>query len=116
MTDTARRGQHPRTGGGVLLKYRRPNPRGPQRMTDLAFQRCINPRCGRTVDLADTSFRCPECGGLLDVAYDWDRLPVPKSLKQFEAKWANRHDPLDFSGVWRFRDLFPFAPADKIMT
>ena len=85
-------------------------------MTDLAFQRCINPRCGKTVDLSDTSFRCPGCGGLRDVAYDWDRLPVPKSLKHFEAKWANRHDPLDFSGVWRFRDLFPFAPADKIMT
>ena len=49
-------------------------------MTDLAFQRCINPRCGATVDLADTAFRCPKCGGLLDVAYDWDRLPVPKSL------------------------------------
>src|SRR5437764_4116018 len=85
-------------------------------MTDLAFQRCINPRCGTTADLADTSFRCPGCGGLLDVAYDWDRLPVPKSLKQFEAKWANRTDPLDFSGVWRFRELFPFAPDDRIMT
>src|SRR5688572_15176711 len=85
-------------------------------MSDLAFQRCINPRCGKTVDLADTAFRCPGCGGLLDVAYDWDRLPVPKSLRHFEAKWANRSDPLDFSGVWRFRDLFPFAPPDKVMT
>src|SRR5437764_1292414 len=85
-------------------------------MTDLAFQRCINPRCGTTADLADTSFRCPRCGGLLDVAYDWDRLPVPKTLKHFEAKWANRTDPLDFSGVWRFRELLPFAPDDRIMT
>ena len=85
-------------------------------MTDLAYQRCIHPHCGGTADLADTAFACPVCGGLLDVAYDWDRLPVPKSLKHFESKWANRTDPLDFSGVWRFRDLFPFAPADKIMT
>src|SRR4051812_36006901 len=85
-------------------------------MPDLVFQKCINPKCGRTADLSDTSFRCSGCGGLLDVAYDWDRLPVPKSLKHFEAKWANRHDPLDFSGVWRFRDLFPFAPAERIMT
>jgi threonine synthase len=85
-------------------------------MTDLAFQRCIHPHCGGTADLADTSFACPKCGGLFDLAYDWDRLPVPKSLKHFEAKWANRTDPCDFSGVWRFRDLFPFAPADKIMT
>ena len=85
-------------------------------MSDVAFQRCINPRCRATADLADTSFRCPKCGGLLDVAYDWDRLPVPTSFKHFEAKWSNRTDPLDFSGVWRFRDLLPFAPADKIMT
>jgi len=85
-------------------------------MGDLAFQRCINPACRATVDLADTAFRCPKCGGLLDVAYDWDRLPVPKSLAHFQAKWSNRTDPLDFSGVWRFRELFPFAPDDKILT
>jgi threonine synthase len=85
-------------------------------MAEVAFQRCINPHCRATADLADTSFACPACGSLFDVAYDWDRLPVPKSLKHFEAKWASRADPLDFSGVWRFRDLFPFAPADAVMT
>ncbi|HXD87499.1 MAG TPA: threonine synthase [Urbifossiella sp.] len=85
-------------------------------MSDLAFQRCIDARCGGTADLADTSFQCPKCGGLLDVAYDWNRLPVPKALAEFEAKWSRRHDPLDFSGVWRFRQLFPFAADDKIMT
>lgn len=85
-------------------------------MADVVFQRCIHPHCGATVDLGQTAFRCPVCGGLLDVAYDWDRLPVPKSLKQFEAKWANRSHPLDFSGVWRFRELFPFAPDDRVMT
>ncbi len=85
-------------------------------MTDLAFQRCIHPHCGATVDLADTRFQCPKCGGLLDVAYDWNRLPVPGSLKEFEKKWSNRSDPLDFSGVWRFRELFPFAPDSSIVT
>ena len=85
-------------------------------MPDVVFQRCIDPRCGGTADLADTSFRCPRCAGLLDVAYDWNRLPVPKSLKHFEGKWNNRADPLDFSGVWRFRELFPFAPDDAIIT
>src|SRR4029079_3723685 len=65
---------------------------------------------------ADPTFQCPKGGGLLDGAYDWDRLPVPKSLKHFESKWANRSDPLDFSGVWRFRELFPFAPNDAIIT
>ena len=85
-------------------------------MTATAFQRCINPRCRADADLSDTSFACPKCGSLLDVAYDWNRLPVPKSLRDFEAKWANRSDRLDFSGVWRFRSLFPFAPDDRIMS
>ena len=45
------------------------------------------------------------------MAYDWDRLPPPKSLRDFEAKWAERTNPLSFSGVWRFRELLPFAAA-----
>src|SRR5688572_1381055 len=80
------------------------------------FQRCIKPSCAATCDVADTSFVCPRCGGLLDVAYDWNRLPVPKSLRDFEAKWAERSNPLHFSGVWRFHELLPFAPPDRVMT
>ncbi|HEY1189282.1 MAG TPA: threonine synthase [Gemmata sp.] len=85
-------------------------------MSDLLFQRCIDPTCGGTADRFDTAFRCPRCGGLLDVVYDWNRLPVPMSLKHFESKWATRSNPLDFSGVWRFRELLPFAPDDAIVT
>jgi len=85
-------------------------------MTDHAFQRCIHPQCGTTVELTSTRFQCPKCGGLLDVAYDWNRLPVPTSLKHFETKWTDRTNPLNFSGVWRFRELLPFAPDAKIMT
>jgi threonine synthase len=85
-------------------------------MTDLVYQRCIHPHCSGTVSLDDTSFRCPRCGGLLDVAYDWNRLPVPKSLKHFEGKWSERTNPLSFSGVWRFRELFPFARDEQIVT
>jgi threonine synthase len=64
----------------------------------------------------ETAFTCARCGGLLDVAYDWGRLPVPKSLREIEAKWADRTDPLNFSGVWRFRELLPFASPDKVLT
>src|SRR5690606_9495108 len=53
---------------------------------------------------------------LLDVVYDWDRLAPPKSLSWFETKWSRRYEPLDFSGVWRFRELLPFAPEDQIVT
>jgi threonine synthase len=85
-------------------------------MTDVVFQKCITPHCTGTADLTDTAFRCPKCGGLFDVAYDWNRLPVPKALAHFESKWSTRSNPLDFSGVWRFRALFPFAPDSAIVT
>jgi len=83
---------------------------------DAVYQRCIDPACGGIVAVDDTSFVCPRCGGLLDVAYDWDHLPPPKSLREFEAKWADRTNPLSFSGVWRFRELLPFAPPAKVLT
>jgi threonine synthase len=83
---------------------------------DAVFQRCIQPDCAATVGVDDTTFRCPRCGGLLDVAYDWDRLAPPRALRDFEAKWARRSDPLAFSGVWRFRELLPFAPPELVLT
>ena len=58
---------------------------------DAVCQRCIHPDCGGTRAVDDTSFVCPRCGGLLDVAYDWDRLAPPKSLRAFEARWAERN-------------------------
>jgi len=52
----------------------------------------------------------------LDVCYDWSRLPVPKSLRAMENKWASRSDPHCFSGVWRFHELLPFAPLRQCVT
>ena len=84
--------------------------------TDLAFQRCLAPNCGETYDVGEVRTSCGTCGGLLDIVYDWDRLPVPDSLQYFEQKWSRRNDPLCRSGVWRFHELLPFAPPDKVVT
>jgi threonine synthase len=84
--------------------------------TDVAFQRCISPACGETYALDDARVACGRCGNLLDVTYDWSRASVPRSLREFEGKWSRRNDPLCFSGVWRFRELLPFAPPEKIVT
>ena len=81
-----------------------------------AFQRCVNPNCQATFDVAEVLRRCPRCGALLDVDYEWDKLPVPKSLAHFERYWAERSNPLNFSGVWRFRELLPFAPEELCVT
>ncbi len=59
---------------------------------------------------------CGVCGNLLDVVYDWQRLRPPDAWRHFEQKWSRRYDPLDFSGVWRFRELLPFAPDEQIVT
>jgi threonine synthase len=80
------------------------------------FQRCINPGCSAQFPVTEPLSGCSRCGDLLDVAYDWDRLPVPKALREIEDRWGRRNEPLEFSGVWRFRQLLPFAPDDKIVT
>ena len=85
-------------------------------VTEAVFLRCISPKCGATFGVDEVLFACPNCGDLLDVAYDWDRIPVPDSWEFFEQKWANRLDPLFFSGVWRFRELLPFARPEQIVT
>ena len=85
-------------------------------MSSFAFQRCINPECRQTYDLLEVHHACPACGSLLDVAYEWDKLPIPKSLSYFEQFWARRDIPQRFSGVWRFHDLLPFAKLEDCVT
>ena len=84
--------------------------------TDSAFQVCITPSCRATFSVDEVHVACPKCGNLLDIEYDWNRIPVPSSLSEFESRWATRSNPLDFSGVWRFREFLGFAPEDKVVT
>jgi len=81
-----------------------------------AHQACISPDCGATFDTGQVLTACPDCGSLLDIRYDWNAVAVPKTLREFESRWSDRLSPLNFSGVWRFRELLPFAPDDKIVT
>jgi threonine synthase len=83
---------------------------------DAVFQRCISPDCKATLGVEDTNFVCPRCGGPIDVAYDWNRLAPPTSLRDFQAKWSDRSNPLNLSGVWRFRELLPFAEPSQVLT
>src|SRR5205814_8083010 len=90
-------------------------------MTEAAYQQCINPSCRTTYSIDQVKVACTQCGNLLDVCYDWNRLPVPKSLSFFEHRWATKgiggEGRLDFSGVWRFRELLPFyRKEDDVVT
>jgi threonine synthase len=84
--------------------------------TDLAFQRCINPACAATYEARSIRTACDRCGDLLDIKYDWERTALPSKLNEFEAMWSQRTNPVRFSGVWRFHELLPFAPQDKLIT
>ena len=81
--------------------------------SEAAFQQCINPHCHSRFDCSQTLFKCPKCGDLLDIIYDWDKVEVPGKLSDFEARWATRDNRLDFSGVWRFRELLNFCPDES---
>jgi threonine synthase len=82
----------------------------------VAFQQCIHPDCAATYDVGQILTACPKCGSLLDVTYDWNAVPVPMSLSEFERRWTTRLNPVDYSGVWRFRELLPFATDEQIVT
>ncbi|MBW8000603.1 MAG: threonine synthase [Planctomycetes bacterium] len=76
---------------------------------NIAYQKCINPDCQAEFDCGEAIFKCPKCGELLDARYNFDKIEVPKKLSDFGNRWATRNNRLDFSGVWRFRELLNFC-------
>jgi threonine synthase len=82
------------------------------RQADFRF-RCI--ACGNLSDHATQNFRCTHCGDLLEITYpQWkEAKPRAESLKSL---WSNRRlssNPVDRSGVWRFRELLPSMDDEK---
>jgi threonine synthase len=87
-----------------------------KQIADIAFQKCINPHCNADFDIGQVLFKCPKCGDLLDCCYNWDKIPLPKKIIAFAKRWAIRNNPLDFSGVWRFRELLNFCDDNSKVT
>ena len=89
-------------------------------MIDLAFQQCMALDCGATYGLDEVLYTCRRCGAMLDIRYDWSKAVVPKSLSFFESRWRtsgrSTEAQADFSGVWRFRELLPFASPEELVT
>jgi len=87
-----------------------------------AYQQCIEPACGATFGVDEVHVSCPTCAkagrqSLLDIRYEWDRIALPHSLSFFEYRWNTKGEDiagmLDFSGVWRFRELMPFFGSEQ---
>jgi len=71
------------------------------------FLQCADESCQNRQESSRSGHHCDACGGLLEVAYDFN-LAQPEPLCH---KWAQRklsNEPADRSGVWRFRELLPF--------
>jgi len=90
------------------------------RATEKAVQRCIDAACGAGFGLRERIYVCPRCGGTLEIEAHPQVLRKatgdPASLRK---RWAARsasHDPIDGSGVWRYRELLPFDEPIPFVT
>ncbi|MFB3903002.1 MAG: threonine synthase [Acidobacteriota bacterium] len=75
------------------------------------FFRCIDSRCRRQFPITEKLYQCPACSDLLDIAYRFPKLDVPGLKRAFRERRTS-NQPLDISGVWRFRELLPFLPEE----
>src|SRR5690349_2771152 len=81
-----------------------------------AYLQCIEDACGQRQGSKKEGHLCAACGGLLEVRYDFE----PFDSEYLRRAWHQRRlsgEPIDRSGVWRFRELIPFVePDDKIIS
>src|SRR6516164_195078 len=69
---------------------------------------CIS--CGEVNAALAVDFRCARCGDLLEVQFaNWSAgaAPDPGELKAVWCERRTSNQPLDASGVWRFREMLP---------
>src|SRR3989338_3329725 len=69
--------------------------------------KCIIPSCDFTSDIHTDINSCQKCGNLLDVVYEGQN--PDNMLELFSHRKANPKSIFDKSGIWRFRELLPFA-------
>jgi threonine synthase len=68
---------------------------------------CFNPSCRASYAITEVLYNCAKCGGLLEARYS-NLHPDPLELKRLFRDRRASNLPLDASGVWRYRELFPF--------
>ncbi len=70
--------------------------------------------CGDRYGDLDPVVRC-DCGGLLELEHTPPAEDGASLRRLFEARWGQR-DPLNLSGVWRYRELVLPGGADRAVT
>ena len=95
--------------------------------------------CGERIAAKDaqSNFRCRACNDLFEVEYPWSEgapesggveasysasrpvaknRPNPSALRYLWQERRTSTMAIDQSGVWRFRDLLPIVPYDRVVT
>jgi threonine synthase len=73
---------------------------------------CFNPACRARFGITEVLYNCTKCGGLLEAQYDFSGIDACALKKTWrERRMSNA--PLDQSGVWRYRELFPFLDDES---
>ncbi len=73
---------------------------------------CFSESCRARFAITETLYTCPHCGSLLEALYDGSPGD-PKGLKQLFRYRRTDNDPVNQSGVWRYRELFPFLEEER---
>jgi len=77
--------------------------------------RCSDSACGQVLKRDYSAFSCPECGELLEISCNGFR-PDAGMLRQLWSERRRSNDPLDRSGVWRFREFLPEYNREDVVT
>src|ERR1043165_7286944 len=74
-----------------------------------ASQRCAETACGARYHINERFYVYPRCGGLLHGGIERGGLVRADELRDVWRARRASDDARDRSGVWRFRELLPFA-------
>lgn len=72
--------------------------------------------CGKHYGIDSVIYTCADCGGLLDVQHDLDKLKKTVSRKVFDQRLGSWDAPYN-SGVWRYKELvYPDLENTRIVS
>jgi len=87
-----------------------------EQASEPAVQRCIQAGCAAVYGIRERIYVCTRCGGPLEIQMDLKNVENPLALRNEWAERAALQDARDRSGVWRYRELLPFADDAPIVT
>lgn len=78
------------------------------------IQRCINDECRTEFGIDERVYVCARCGDLLEIERA-EEIETPKLREVWLARRMS-NEVRDRSGVWRFRELLPFADEVEVVS